>query len=725
MAGETRLGVNFAIDTNDLQAGLQQANRLIRESESRFKASAATMDDWSSSSAGVSARIEHLNNATDIQKKKIAAMQEQYKKLIDKGIDPASRQMVELRTKINQEQAALNKNEKELEQQTKALEEMGDESSNAAKDADKLASSTDGAGKGFSALKGAAAIGAAAIAAVAAAAVAGINSLLSLAESTREFREDTSRLSAAFEGAGFSAESAEKAYTKLYRAIGETDTAVEAAQQIALLADSEKQAADWAELATGVVATFGDALKPETFFEAANETLKLGEATGAFTQMLEGTGVDVETFNAKLEACTTEQEKQAYMLEVSKKALGDAGKAYEETAGDILDAREATARLEQAQADLGAAVEPLNTQITNLKTTILEGLSPALNQIISDLTEVFNGVEGAPEKLANSVSEMLGDIVAKVTEFLPQVADFATQLVFMFAQVIIENLPEIVQAAADMFSTFLETLASMAPSLIATITDTVILIAETLIDNVDEIIDAGISLLEGLVDGLLAALPTLVSSVPTIIQKLFDALMAKLPTLLQAGVRLILELANGLIKAIPDLLAQLPTIISQIVKTLLTDGVPALLEAGGQLLAGLFDGMLNPAVIWENIKKIGSGILDGFKDFFGIHSPSTLMRDDLGQFMGEGAAIGFGEGFEDKIRGVNRAIVRSMQSDAVPAAAGGQTGAAGQAGTLGGGVVVNQYNTYTNARGTSYEIYKTRKATEAAIRLAVANGGAV
>lgn len=722
MPGEARTGANFAIDTTNLKAGLQQANRLIRESESEFKAAAAGIEgDWTKSSKGVEARIKYLTDATDVQAKKVNALKDEYSRLIKDGLDPTSKQAVDLRTKINQEQAALSKNETELKKQKKALEEMGDESEEAAKETDDLADSTEKTGNGFSALKGAAAIGVAAIGAITAAAAAGIKELFALAESTREFREDTARLSAAFEGAGFSAESAEKTYTKLYRAIGETDTAVEAAQQIALLADSEKQAAEWADLATGVVATFGDALKPETFFEAANETIKLGEATGAFTQMLEGTGVNVETFNAKLEACTTEQEKQAYMLEVSKKALGDAGKAYEETAGDILDAREATAKLEQAQADLGASIEPLNTMLTNFKTSILTDLSPALEQIITDMTAVAEGTDGATTDLAASINSLIEDVLTSFVDFMPQAAEMATELILLIVETIIEQLPGIVEAGIKIITTLIGSLADTIPSLIPTIVDAVILIAETLIGNIDEIIDAGIKLIEGLGDGLIKAIPRLLDKIPEIIERLFNALMDNLPRLLTAGVNLVVELANGLIKAIPQLLAKLPTIISQIVKGLLTEGVPALIQAGADLLSGLFEGMLNPSVIWENIKKVGGGIIDGIKNFFGIHSPSTVMRDEVGQFMGEGAAIGFGEGFKDKIRGVDRAIVRSLQ-DIAPAP-GGSGG--GQATTAGGGVIVNQYNTYTNARGSSYEIYKTRKATEAAIRLAVANGGAV
>lgn len=724
MAGETRLGANFAIDTTDLKAGLAQANRLIRESESEFKASAAKLDDWSSSAEGVTARIQHLNNATDLQKKKIAAMQEQYQKLIDKGIDPSSRQMVELRTKINQEQAALNKNEKELEQQTQALKEMGEESEDTAKDADKLTASTESTGKGFSALKGAAAIGAAAIAAVAAAAVAGLKSLLDLAESTRELRTDMARLESGFTTAGLTAEDATKTYQTLYSVLGDTGRASEAAGHLALLANNSEDLAKWTDIATGVYAQFGDSLPIEGLTEAANETAKVGDITGVLADALNWAGVNEEDFQSKLDACSTEQERQALITDTLNSLYSDQADKFKELNGDVIAANQATAELAQAQADLGAAVEPLNTKLTEFKTSILTGLSPALQQIITDMTAVAEGTDGATKDLAASINALIEEVLTSFVEFLPQAAEMATELLLLIVETIINQLPSIAAAGVEIITTLIKSLANMLPSLIPTIVDAVLLIAETLIDNIDEIIDAGIQLIEGLADGLLKALPQLVSKVPEIIDKLFTALMDNLPKLLEAGVRLLLELTNGIMQAIPELLAQLPTIIAKIVSGLLTDGIPALIEAGGQLLAGLFEGMLNPSVIWNNIKKIGSGILDGIKSFFGIHSPSRLFRDEVGAYLGEGMALGLEDGFEDKIRGVNRAIVRSIQLDSPTVAVGAQDAGNGLAAAQGAGVVVNQYNTYTAAQGSRYEIYKTKQATAAAVRLAVASGGA-
>ena len=142
MAESERLGASFSIDTTDLKAGLSQANKMIRESESEFKSAAAGMDDWTKSEDGLNAKIKSLSEITEIQKKKVNALKAEYQNLIDNGLDPTSREAVELRTKINNEEAALRSNEKELQKQTAALQNVGKESDNAGGKAEKFGDET-------------------------------------------------------------------------------------------------------------------------------------------------------------------------------------------------------------------------------------------------------------------------------------------------------------------------------------------------------------------------------------------------------------------------------------------------------------------------------------------------------------------------------------------------------------------------------------------------------
>ena len=699
------IGVAMGLDVTDLKAGLSEANKQIQLANSAFKAASSGMDDWTKSIEGVSAKVKQLDTVLTAQKSKLAGLQAEYARVAKEqgeGSEAARR----LQVQINNQQAVVNKTEKEFKAYSQTLKEaeegtidLAEVSLRGGKAVKDMGDSANDAGGKMDAFAGLAKGVVGGIAAIGAAAAATVTSFFALAESTREYREDMSRLDAAFEASGKSAESAASTYKDLFRAIGESDTAVEASQQIALLAKSEEDAAKWAGLATGVVGTFGDALKPETFFEAANETMKLGEATGAYVQMLEGTGMNVEEFNAGLAECTTESEKQAYMLKVSEQALGAAGKAYEESAGDILDAREASANLTDALAELGAIAEPIMTVLKNLAAELLTEMQPFVELIGNGLKTAFEGGTGGADMLAEGLSGILTMISEKLVDMLPTAISTITSLISTLLPQIITKiteflptlistlaaqLPSILQAIIDGFSQILTSIGAMLPTLIPIIIDAVLMIVETLLNNIDQLIDAGISLLMGLADGLIAALPRLIQKIPVIIEKLVGALSRNIPKLLAAGIELLLGLREGLMDAIPELIKSIPEIIKSIVKGL-ADGIPDLLEAGKDMLEGLFEGFLDPDMIWEKVKSLGDSIVDAAKSFFGINSPSTLMRDEIGEFIGEGVGVGmldsipkvkknlvtFGDYIRDNLGGIKEGLSLGVAGAGADAGTGG------------------------------------------------------
>ena len=232
--------------------------------------------------------------------------------------------------------------------------------------------------------------------------------LVSSAALTEEYRVNQAKLNAAFEQAGLSGEAASDVYKELYATIGDSDQAVESAANIALLTESEKDAAKWAELASGVLGTFHDTLQPEAFYEAANETAKLGEATGAFAQMLEQTGImSVDEFNKKLSECSTEAEKQAFMLKVSQDAMGEAGAAYDKSTEKIQKQREAQSKLTETLAKIGDAVTPVITAFTNFANDALAKVVPHIQQLAEQYGPMLEEVLG---QVGETVSTIFGFI---------------------------------------------------------------------------------------------------------------------------------------------------------------------------------------------------------------------------------------------------------------------------------------------------------------------------
>ena len=137
------------------------------------------------------------------------------------------------------------------------------------------------------------------------------------------------------------------------------------------------------------------------------------------------------------------------------------------------------------------------------------------------------------------------------------------------------------------------------------------------------------------------------------------------------------------------------------------DGIASLPDSiysiGSNLVSGLWNG-INDMTGWiiGKIQGFGSGVLDGIKAFFGIKSPSRVMRDEVGKMLAEGIAVGFGDEMPDALRSMQKSMggtVDALKGSVTVAANGiaasgahGGAQAASGAGDNAQTVIFNQYN---------------------------------
>ena len=701
MANNETLGASFSIDVTDLKAGLAQANRMIRESESEFKAAAAGMDDWRDSEEGLTAKIKSLNSITDIQKKKVGALQAEYDRMIADGLDPTSKAAVDLRTKINNETAALNKNEAELKKQKQALEDLGKESK-------ETAAAVEETGGKFEGLKKAGGIAVGAIAAVGAACVAAVGAFFGLAESTREYRREMAQLAQNASDSGADLDAMKDKLAEVSAVTGEADAAMEGMNMLMATGLDTSQIEAASDALAGAATRF-DGLKFEGMAEGLQETLATGVAVGPFAELIERTGGDLEAFNAQMANCTTEAERQALAMQfLTESGLMDANAEYKAMNADLYNAELAQYKLNDALAELGAIAEPIMTTLKQLATDLLVSIKPFVSLIGEGLTGALSGTEGAADKLSEGLTGIISMLLEKIVSMLPFITETVIAIVPQLLTSLLGQLPTILATLLQIVGQIAKSLGGMLPTLIPVVISAVVQLAETLLDNIDLIIDAGIALLIGLADGLIIALPQLIEKIPVIIDKAISAITNNLPKLLRAGIQLTVKLAAGLVQAIPQLVKQLPKIISSIVVGL-GEAVVDVAGVGKDIIKGLWEGISDMAGwIGKKIKGFGENVLGGIKDFFGIHSPSKVMADEVGKNL----ALGIGQGFEQNIAGVNKQITNAMDFN-------GGVGVVGSVGgRTGGNVVVNQYNTYSQQH-SRVELYKTKQATAAAVRIAL------
>ena len=240
-------------------------------------------------------------------------------------------------------------------------------------------------------------------------------SLLSLSESTREYREDLNKLKTAFESAGHTTEEATSTYKELYSVFGEEDRAVEAAQQIAALAKNEKEMSQMTEIATGAWAKWGDSLATESLMEGINHTAKLGEVEGTLADALEWCGINVDTFNDSLAEKKTEEERSAYILETLNGLYSDSAKIYRQNNSSIIQARKETSDYNDTLAELGETLEPVNSDITELKLELAKEFAPVLkNKVVPATRDFFEMLDEADA--AEKAGEAIGFLVENVDD---------------------------------------------------------------------------------------------------------------------------------------------------------------------------------------------------------------------------------------------------------------------------------------------------------------------
>ena len=172
-----------------------------------------------------------------------------------------------------------------------------------------------------------------------------------------------------------------------------------------------------------------------------------------------------------------------------------------------------------------------------------------------------------------------------------------------------------------------------------------------LLENLPQFIQAGIQMTIGLMNGLINAIPVLLESLPQIISSIISGLMGAIPQLIMLGPQLIVGLITGLLNALPSLITLGPKLVLGIVDGII-NGISNMVNVGKNLVKGLWNGITG-SLDWikKKIKGWVGNVLDFIKGLFGIHSPSTEFA-----YFGRMNVLGLEEGMEDMEGSLNATI---------------------------------------------------------------------
>lgn len=322
---------------------------------------------------------------------------------------------------------------------------------------------------------------------------------------------------------------------------------------------------------------------------------------------------------------------------------------------------------------IGIVIEGMGKLVAGLAPEIASALPTLTNELLPNLVELgvqsisalVQGIQENGDSLAAGALSIVGTLAEGIAELLPMVADTAASLVVSLADGLTESLPNIIPIAIETISTLVENLT----------------------ENANTVIDAGIQIILALGEGLIAALPQLIETIPQIVINIANVINDNAPKLVDTALYLITRLAVGLVQAIPTLVVNIPKIIEAIVAAFmafqwlnlgkqLIDGVANGVKKAGESMAtaaknafSKFKSKITGSEVATELKSIGKYIIDGIvggiknslskianiagkikdtllsklKGLFKIASPSKLMKEEVGAYIGEGIAVGIEE----------------------------------------------------------------------------------
>lgn len=326
-------------------------------------------------------------------------------------------------------------------------------------------------------------------------------------------------------------------------------------------------------------------------------------------------------------------------------------------------------------AELGkdnADINGLTTQLVDSVSTVIQNVGPRIAQIITGITaalpqlfsslgstlpalvmQILPPVLGALGQLGtmlltsattwitSSLPQLLAQFQSWVTSTLPSFLQTGLSMITNLLQGIVQALPQIASTAVIVLTTLLDGLSAQLPQLIPIGINAVLNLVQGILNNLPQIIDSGLKLILGLAQGLINAMPDLVGKAPILIGQLVGGIINRLPQILQAGVQLLGALANGFIASVPRLIGAIPGMVGQIMHGFLSANW---FSVGLNIITGIASGIAGAAGrLVTAAVNAADNALNWVKRKLGIHSPSRVFRDQVGEMIGEGMAVGIDE----------------------------------------------------------------------------------
>lgn len=304
----------------------------------------------------------------------------------------------------------------------------------------------------------------------------------------------------------------------------------------------------------------------------------------------------------------------------------------------------------------------------NLAKGITNGTQQFISKGLSALTNFTANLRTNAGKLVDSGLHLMLNLAKGIANAMPDIIKNVPEIVINIAGVINDNAPKILVAGVKLIAILIKGLIQSIPTLIASIPK--IIMAIVSVFAAYDWLSLGKSLIVGIKNGIMGAKSNAVNAIKNVYSSLVNGIKnlpsklkeigtngvknvgsgitGKLSTVKTAARKIITYAVNG-IKGLPSSLATKAK--NAVVKMKDKFTKVNWLSVGKNIVKGIAKGIGDFAwILVDKMTSLARKAFDSVTSFFGIHSPSRLMRDKVGKMLPAGISVGLERAFPDTIK---------------------------------------------------------------------------
>ena len=288
------------------------------------------------------------------------------------------------------------------------------------------------------------------------------------------------------------------------------------------------------------------------------------------------------------------------------------------------------------------ALPDLITAGIQIMTNFITGMMSINGEAVGNITKIISSLikkiaEGIPGFLEKGM-EILTALIDGIGKALPQIIDTAIQVMQQMVGALITELPTLITTGIEIITSLINGISQNLPGLLVKATEIMINLAKTLIANLPEILSIGIQIMGALLKGIVQSMPAILTAIANLGLSILKSMFVLPAQLMQAGIQMISSLARGVAGKVSGVISEITKLGREIISKVKSIN---LVDIGKQLIEGLANGIKGAAgKVADAAKNAAKDAFNAAKSFLGIHSPSRLMRDEIGKYIPAGIAEG-------------------------------------------------------------------------------------